>query len=576
MPGTELFDQMEIDAVTDVIRRKMVHRYSSHAARKGIYRVSEFESALAKRLGAKHALAVNNGTSALFVGLKAMGIQPGDEVIVPTFTFIATVEAIIGCGAVPVLADIDETLGMDPASVESKISPRTKAIMPVHMFGAATRLEPILEIGKKHGIPVVEDSCEVTGGTYHGKVMTYFMKSVRLGKYVVGAYSGTGHYLAEQSVNIIGEDSSCLLDDGERLFFFGGDEDISGALDPETLRHERPRSVSVVSAPLPLLDATVYITSHVGSVFDGNATTAVLLLIDAAVCLLLVIYLLILLRRKVAKPTAELMEANRRLASGETDFRLDAAKAGSREFEALYDSYNDMAAQIVSLRIAAYDMKLAEERSKLTMLRAQLKPHTFLNAITTISNMTFSNAPEEIRAYIADFARFVRYMLKTSSPWTTVEEELKNIRSYLNMQERRSPDSIHLTAECEPEAASARIPYLLLFTLVENSIKHAMTLYTPMELLIRCARVDDADFTGTRLIVEDNGDGFPPEVIEKFVEERDDPVFTKEHLGLSNVRYTLNLVYHRSDLLRLGTREGGGARVEIWIPEVPSDEAADL
>lgn len=405
---------------------------------------------------------------------------------------------------------------------------------------------------------------------------TYFMKSVRLGKYVVGAYSGTGHYLAEQSVNIIGEDSACLLDDGERLFFFGGDEDISGALDPETLRHERPRSVSVVSAPLPLLDATVYITSHVGSVFDGNATTAVLLLIDAAVCLLLVIYLLILLRRKVAKPTAELMEANRRLASGETDFRLDAAKAGSREFEALYDSYNDMAAQIVSLRIAAYDMKLAEERSKLTMLRAQLKPHTFLNAITTISNMTFSNAPEEIRAYIADFARFVRYMLKTSSPWTTVEEELKNIRSYLNMQEQRSPDSIHLTAECEPEAASARIPYLLLFTLVENSIKHAMTLYTPMELLIRCECVDDADFTGTRLIVEDNGDGFPPEVIEKFVEERDDPVFTKEHLGLSNVRYTLNLVYHRSDLLRLGNREGGGARVEIWIPEVPSDEAADL
>ena len=139
-----------------------------------------------------------------------------------------------------------------------------------------------------------------------------------------------------------------------------------------------------------------------------------------------------------------------------------------------------------------------------------------------------------------------------------------------------SPDSIHFTAECEPETASARIPYLLLFTLVENSIKHAMTLYSPMELRIRCARVDDADFTGTRLTVEDNGDGFPPEVIEKFLEERDDPVFTKEHLGLSNVRYTLNLVYHRRDLLRLGNCEGGGARVEIWIPEESADEASDL
>lgn len=174
MPGTEIFDQMEIDAVTDVIRRKMVHRYSSHAARKGIYRVSEFEAALAQRLGAKHAQAVSNGTSALFVGLKAMGIKPGDEVITSAFTFIATVEAIVACGAVPVLADVDETLGMAPASVESKISPRTKAIMPVHMFGAATRLEPLLEIGQKHGIPVVEDSCEVTGGTYRGKALGTF------------------------------------------------------------------------------------------------------------------------------------------------------------------------------------------------------------------------------------------------------------------------------------------------------------------------------------------------------------------------------------------------------------------
>jgi len=174
MPGTELFDQMELDAVCDVLRRKMVHRYSSHAARKGVYRVSEFEAALAARVGARHALAVCNGTSALFVGLKAMGVRPGDEVITSAFTFIATVEAIAACGAIPVLADIDETLGMSPASVESKIGPRTKAIMPVHMFGAATRLEPLLELGAKYDVPVVEDSCEVTGGTYRGKALGTF------------------------------------------------------------------------------------------------------------------------------------------------------------------------------------------------------------------------------------------------------------------------------------------------------------------------------------------------------------------------------------------------------------------
>lgn len=204
MPGTEIFDNLEIEAVTDVLRRKMVHRYSSHAARKGIYRTSEFEAALAARVGSKHALAVSNGTSALFVGLKAMGIKPGDEVITSAFTFIATVEAIIGCGAVPILADVDESLGMDPASVESKISPRTKAIMPVHMFGAATRLEPILELGKKYNIPVVEDSCEVTGGTYHGKAL--------------GTFGLWGTYSFDPNKYITVGEGGALVTDDEKLY----------------------------------------------------------------------------------------------------------------------------------------------------------------------------------------------------------------------------------------------------------------------------------------------------------------------------------------------------------------------
>ncbi len=405
---------------------------------------------------------------------------------------------------------------------------------------------------------------------------SFFMKSVRLGKYIVGAFSSTGHYMAEQSVNILGKDSSCLVEAGENLYYFGGNGAHTDAAEFEKLKRERLPGVSVVSAPLPTVDGTVYFVSHIGSLLSGSGGMAFLLLADAAVCMLLVVGLLILLRRKVSRPTAQLMEANRRLAAGDTRYRLDASSSGSREFEALYDSFNNMASQIVSLRIEAYDMKLAEEQNKLTMLRAQLRPHTFLNAITTISNMTFSSPPEEIRAYISDLAKFVRYMLKTSSPWTTVKEEISNIRSYLNMQERRSPDCVHLMIECDQEAAGARIPYLLLFSLMENSVKHAMTLYAPMELRIGCVCEDGGDFKGIHLTVEDNGDGFPEEVLERFRSEQEDPVFTKEHLGLSNVRYTLRLVYHHRARLLLSNREKGGARVEIWIPEETSDEASDL
>ena len=116
MAGTEIFGMEEIKALTDVIERKMIHRYGSHSVRNGIYRVEEFEAKAEKITGSKHALALTNGTAALIVALKGIGVDPGDEVITSPFTFIATIEAIVACGAVPVLGEIDETLSLDPLS----------------------------------------------------------------------------------------------------------------------------------------------------------------------------------------------------------------------------------------------------------------------------------------------------------------------------------------------------------------------------------------------------------------------------------------------------------------------------
>lgn len=169
MPGFELFDQREIDAVADVINRKMVHRYSFVNCRDEIYKVEEFENAVAEKVGAKHCLAVSNGTASLYVALKACGINPGDEIITTPFTFIASVEAILECGAVPVLAEIDESLNLDPTVVEEFITDRTRAIMPVHMFGGAADMEAFRTITRENGLALFEDSCQAMGATYGGR-----------------------------------------------------------------------------------------------------------------------------------------------------------------------------------------------------------------------------------------------------------------------------------------------------------------------------------------------------------------------------------------------------------------------
>ena len=133
-------------------------------------RVAEFETAFADYVGVKHCVAVNSGTSALHLALLAAGVGPGDDVITVPMTFVATSWAISYCGAKPVFVDVDDvTYTMDPNQVEAKITPRTKAILPVHLYGQPAELGPLLDIGRRHGIPVIEDAAQAHGASYRGR-----------------------------------------------------------------------------------------------------------------------------------------------------------------------------------------------------------------------------------------------------------------------------------------------------------------------------------------------------------------------------------------------------------------------
>jgi UDP-2-acetamido-2-deoxy-ribo-hexuluronate aminotransferase len=132
--------------------------------------VGEFEAAAAKYLGTKHAIGCASGTDALQVAMMALNIGPGDEVVTTSFTFVATTETIVLLGAKPVYVDIDpQTYNIDPAAIEAAITPRTKAILPVHLYGLPADMGLILEIARKHSLPVIEDAAQAMGAEYRGR-----------------------------------------------------------------------------------------------------------------------------------------------------------------------------------------------------------------------------------------------------------------------------------------------------------------------------------------------------------------------------------------------------------------------
>ena len=171
-PGGLEIGQEEKKAVLEVLDHKYLFRY--YGPEEFSSRVKLLEEEFAKKMGVKYALAVNSCTSALIASLIAVGVGPGDEVIIPGYTFFASCAAIIAAKAIPVIAEVDDSLTLDPEDFKRKITPRTKAVIPVHMRGVPCDMDKIMKIAKNHNLKVIEDTAQACGVTYKEKYLGTF------------------------------------------------------------------------------------------------------------------------------------------------------------------------------------------------------------------------------------------------------------------------------------------------------------------------------------------------------------------------------------------------------------------
>ena len=171
MPGFELFGDEERKEINDVMETGILMRYGFDGPRKGVWKSKELEQAICAKFGSQYAQLTSSGTSALTTAMAALGIGHGDEVIMPCFTFVASFEAVLSVGAIPVLVDVDETLTLSPIAVRAAITSKTKCIMPVHMCGSMADLEALEQICKEYNLLLLEDACQSIGASFRGRMV---------------------------------------------------------------------------------------------------------------------------------------------------------------------------------------------------------------------------------------------------------------------------------------------------------------------------------------------------------------------------------------------------------------------
>ena len=168
-PGAYWFGKEEVDAVIRVMESGHLFRYGTETDPQFLHTVANLETEFAKYCRTKFALATSSGTASLITSLAALGLKPGDEIIAPAYTFVASYTACIFLGITPVLAEINDSLTLDADDIEKRITSRTRAIMPVHMLGNSCDMNKIMTVAEKHGLLVLEDCCQAAGGSYKSK-----------------------------------------------------------------------------------------------------------------------------------------------------------------------------------------------------------------------------------------------------------------------------------------------------------------------------------------------------------------------------------------------------------------------
>jgi sensor histidine kinase YesM len=399
---------------------------------------------------------------------------------------------------------------------------------------------------------------------------TYFFKVYNFSGIIIASFIKADTLMSLAKIRDFSADEQIVLTDDSGNFLAGVGNtsfpDINYPLDNKAKIKSLLGKYLMVSVDVNSGHARLSTIIKETSVFSRLEYIQYAIAFLGVLALVLMAYVIYYLNKEIIRPVKALVAGTHQLELGNWDYQLkDIGK--SREFQTLGNSFNSMAKEIKDLKISAYEEKIALQKAELKYLQMQIKPHFFLNALTTVSSLTYKNKSEDIRKFVNALSNHLRYMLKSGLNMVSIKEEVEYIKNYFCMQEIKFPNSVFYVFDMDSDIEDEQIPQFVIHTFIENSFKHAMTFEEPLSIFVSIKRYSHNNGEAVKIIIEDNGEGFPQDVIEAANASTADCKDSGGHkVGIYNVKRTLALFYGENGLLKLSNAEPSGARVEIIIP----------
>lgn len=394
---------------------------------------------------------------------------------------------------------------------------------------------------------------------------TYLYKMLLTNSRAIAIYVKTSHFL-DQLLSEVSSNRSIILTNNE-----GKIGRVWGAVTEDIYLGSNVNDIKSddyyqIEREIIKDQLSIYCYTKKSSILQQTNTGMIIVTTAVCITMIFMIYVLKYTRKQIAKPMQQMVSDIERIKNGEYQNRVNG-NFHTREFKMLQEATNQMVDEIVGLKIQTYEKRIELQDMELKSIKLQIKPHFFLNALTTISSLSSQKRFPEINQYIASLSKNIRYIFRAGLHTVSVKEEINHVKNYFEMQELKYPGCVFYLIDLPTELEDWEIPQMLIHTIIENEFKYAISMDKILTILIKISL--ETTIMGEELLlieIEDDGKGYPQEVLD-YMNGKTKKVSEKgNRVGLLSIKRMMEIMYERNNLIILENIKPFGCLNRIYVP----------